>query len=52
MATPAEVLAALRELATSKQLDNNELIDLLRDGIQAALIRRYGPTVQAEIEID
>ena len=52
MATHADVLAALRELANTKQLDNKELIDLLRDGIQAALARRYGPTVQAEIEID
>ena len=52
MATPAEVLAALRELANTKQLDSNELIDLLRDGIQAAMARRYGPTVNAEIAID
>ncbi len=52
MATPTEVLSALRELATAKQLDRGELIDLLRDGIQAALQRRYGPTVNAEIEID
>ncbi|MFB3069727.1 MAG: transcription termination factor NusA [Gemmatimonadales bacterium] len=52
MATPTEVLAALRELANAKQLDQGELVDLLRDGIQAALQRRYGPTVNAEIEID
>lgn len=52
MATPAEVLSALRELANAKQLERGELIDLLRDGIQAALQRRYGPTVNAEIEID
>ena len=52
MATPADVLAALRELANAKQLDSNELIDLLRDGIQAAMARRYGPTVNAEIQID
>jgi N utilization substance protein A len=52
MATAAEVLSALRELANAKQLERGELVDLLRDGIQAALQRRYGPTVNAEIEID
>ncbi|MDH5643141.1 MAG: transcription termination factor NusA [Gemmatimonadota bacterium] len=52
MATSAEVLAALRELANTKQLDRGELVDLLRDGIMAALARRDGPTVNAEIEID
>jgi N utilization substance protein A len=52
MATPAELLSALRELANAKQLEQGELVDLLRDGIQAALQRRYGPTVNAEIEID
>ena len=52
MATPAEVLAALRELANIKQIERGELIDLLRDGIQAALVRRYGPTVNSEIAID
>ena len=52
MATPADVLSALRELANAKQLDGGELVDLLQDGIQAALQRRYGPTVNAEIEID
>lgn len=35
-----------------KQLDRAELLDLLRDGIHAALARRYGPTVREEIEID
>ncbi|MCZ6916676.1 MAG: transcription termination factor NusA [Gemmatimonadetes bacterium] len=52
MTSPAEVLAALRELATAKQLDRKELVDLLRDGIQAALVRRYGPDVNSEIELD
>ena len=52
MTSPAEVLGALRELADVKQLDRNELTDLLRDGIQAALIKRYGPSVRSEIEID
>lgn len=52
MSTPADVLAALRELANAKQLDRGELHDLLRDGIHAALVKRHGPTVNAEIDID
>jgi N utilization substance protein A len=46
------MLKALRELADTKQLDRSELVDLLRDGIHAALVKRYGPEVRAEIEID
>lgn len=52
MASSAEVLTAIRELATAKQLDREELVDLLRDGIHAALVRKYGPTVRPEIEVD
>jgi len=52
MTSPAEVLKALRELADVKQLERSELTDLLRDGIQAALVKRYGPNVRSEIEID
>jgi N utilization substance protein A len=52
MTTPAEVLSALRELANAKQLERHELVDLLRDGITAALVRRYGPEVNSEIELD
>lgn len=52
MPTPVEVLAALRELANAKQLERGELIDLLRDGIHAALVKRHGPSVSAEIDID
>ena len=39
-------------MATAKQLERDELVDLLRDGIHAALVKRYGPNVRAEIEID
>lgn len=46
------MLAAFRELSTSKQLDRNDLLDLLRDGIQAALVRRYGPNVKFELTVD
>jgi len=52
MAGSAEILAALRELANSKQIDRTELHELLKDGILAALGKKYGPTVQAEVEID
>ena len=52
MATSGEVVTALRELASAKQLERGELVDLLRDGIHAALVKRYGPNVRAEIEID
>jgi transcription termination/antitermination protein NusA len=52
MATSTEVLAALRELANAKQLERGELIELLRDGIQAALVKRYGLTVRSEIDIN
>ncbi|HEX9729804.1 MAG TPA: transcription termination factor NusA [Gemmatimonadales bacterium] len=52
MATSAEVLAAIRELANVKQLDRESLLDLLKDGISAALVKKYGPTVRSEIEID
>lgn len=52
MTSPAEVLKALRELAELKQLDRAEMADLLRDGIHAALVKRYGPEVRSEIEID
>jgi N utilization substance protein A len=52
MASSAEVLSAIRELANTKQLDRESLIDLLRDGIHAALVKKYGPTVRSEIEID
>ncbi len=52
MAGSTEMLAAFRELTTAKQLDRTELLDLLRDGIQAALVRRYGPNVRFEMSVD
>ncbi len=52
MATSTEMLAAFRELTTTKQLDRAELLDLLHDGIQAALVRKYGPTVRFELAVD
>ena len=48
----AEILSAIRELTNSKQIDRTELHGLLQDGIHAALAKKHGPTVQAEVEID
>ncbi|HEY2804580.1 MAG TPA: transcription termination factor NusA [Gemmatimonadales bacterium] len=52
MASSSEVLSAFKELAQLKQLDRTELRDLIRDGVLAALAKKYGPNVRAEIEID
>ena len=52
MVGSAEILTAVRELTNTKQLDRTELHALLQDGIYAALAKKYGPTVQAEVEID
>ncbi len=52
MSGSAEVLAAIRELTTTKQLERSDLVDLLRDGIQAALVKRYGPNVRFELDFD
>src|SRR5881628_3884087 len=48
----AEILAAFGELSNVKQLDRAELYGLLQDGIMAALAKKYGPNVQAEVDID
>ena len=47
-----DVLPAFKELAALKQLDRNELRDLIRDGVLAALTKKYGPNVRADIAID
>lgn len=52
MASSTEVLSAFRELAQLKQLDRSELRDLIRDGVLAALAKKFGPNVRAEIDID
>jgi len=52
MASADEILSAIRELSNTKQLDRAELHALLEDGIFAALAKKYGPTVQAEVSID
>jgi N utilization substance protein A len=52
MVSSAEILAAFREVSNSKQLDRAELYALLQDGILAALAKKYGANVQAEVNID
>ena len=52
MAGSAEMLAAFRELTTTKQLDRADLLELLRDGIHAALARKFGPNVRFELDVD
>jgi transcription termination/antitermination protein NusA len=52
MSNATQILAAFRELTLNKSISREELHDLIKDGILAALAKRYGPTVQAEIEID
>ena len=51
MAASVEILTAIRELTNSKQIDRTELHGLLQDGINAALAKKHGPTVKAEVEI-
>src|SRR5213596_2691161 len=52
MTSTSEVVSAIRELTSTKQLERAELLDLLKDGLHAALVKRYGPNVRAEIGID
>src|SRR6266513_372225 len=48
----SDVVSAIRELTNTKQLERTELLDLLKDGLHAALVKRYGPNVRSEIGID
>ncbi|HTA74183.1 MAG TPA: transcription termination factor NusA [Gemmatimonadaceae bacterium] len=52
MVGSAEILTAIRELSNSKSLGRGELHELLKDGIMAALAKKHGPNVQAEVVID
>ncbi len=52
MANATQVLAAFREMIANKNLSRADLHDLIKDGIMAALARRYGPNVEAEITIE
>ena len=52
MGNAAQVLEAFRVMTAHKSLSRDELHELIKDGLQAALAKRYGPNVQAEITID
>jgi transcription termination/antitermination protein NusA len=52
MASSADMLSAFRELTNSKSLERGELLELLRDGIHAALMKKYGPAVRFELNVD
>ena len=52
MVSSAEILTAIRELTNTKQLERPSCTACCQDGIFAALAKKHGPTVQAEVEID
>ncbi len=51
MANAAQIVAAFRDVASTKSLSPEEMEDLVKDGILAGLARIYGPNVRAEIDI-
>jgi transcription termination/antitermination protein NusA len=52
MANAAQIVAAIREMASTKNLSPEDMNELIRDGLLAGLARIYGPNVRAEIELD
>ena len=50
MTDSGQIVAAFRDMATTKSLSPDEVNDLIRDGIMAGLARIYGAQVQAEVE--
>jgi len=52
MANAAQIVAAFRDVAATKSLTEDEMTDLVKDGILAGLARIHGPTVRAEIDIN
>ncbi len=52
MANAAQIVAAFRDVAATKSLSEEEMTDLVKDGMLAGLARIYGATVQAEIDIN
>lgn len=52
MANADQIVAALRDIGSTKDLSPDEVHDLLKDGILAGLMRIHGPNVEAEIGID
>ena len=52
MTNAGQIVAAFRDIAATKNLSQDEVYDLIRDGIVAGLVKIYGPNVEAEIDID
>jgi transcription termination/antitermination protein NusA len=52
MANAGQIVAAIRDMAATKSLSQEEMNELIKDGILAGLARIHGPNVQAEIDID
>ena len=52
MGNATNIIGAFREMIGAKNLSQTDLQDLIKDGIMAALARRFGPNVAAEINID
>lgn len=52
MVDAAQIVAAFRDVASTKSLSQDDVHDLLRDGIMAGLMKIYGPNVEAEIQIN
>ena len=52
MTNAAQIVAAFRDIAATKSLSQDEVYDLIKDGIVAGLVKIYGPNVEAEIEIN
>jgi transcription termination/antitermination protein NusA len=52
MANATQIVTALRDVASTKSLSDEEMTDLVKDGMLAGLARIYGPNVQAEIDVN
>jgi transcription termination/antitermination protein NusA len=52
MTNAGQIVAAIREMAATKNLSPEEMDDLIKDGITAGLARIFGPNVRPEIKID
>ena len=52
MVNATQILAAFRELTLNKSISREELHELIKDGIMAALAKKYGANVEAEIQIN
>jgi len=52
MTDAGQIVAAFRDIAATKNLNQDEVYDLIRDGILAGLVKIYGPNVEAEIDIN